>query len=72
MADAEKAGEPKPVEPAKSNWLAYATLRVVAEGLCWCAAIVGALWGIVQVFRVTDVLGISNVPPGLLHGQIDD
>ena len=72
MADAEKSNqEPKPVKPAKSNWIAYVTLRVIAEGFCWLVAIAGALWGIVQVFRLTELLGVSSVPPGLLYGQVD-
>ena len=63
-----EAQEPKKeAKPASSRWLTYFFLRVIAEGVCWLAAILVTIWALFQALRTLEFLGISTIPPGLLH-----
>ena len=63
-----EAQEPKKeAKPAKSRWITYFVLRVIAEAVCWTAAIFVTIWALFQALRLTEFLGISSYPPGLLH-----
>ena len=57
----------EPKKEAKSRWVTYFVLRVASEAVCWAAAILVTIWALFQALRLTEFLGISTIPPGLLH-----
>ena len=67
---AEDIFEEKSAEQNKaktSRLCTYLLISWTIQFLCVILVILGLLWGIVQILRLTNFLGVSQEPPGLTY-----